>query len=133
MFAIHMVPLLYSSVADLLHHRNANVYWQVANGLNKMGLRPGDEVASVSYANLNNVKWARLARVRIIAEVYHTPYYNADKNDFWEADPSAQQQILQAFATVRARVVVSDEEPRGSSISGWQRIGTTSYYAYFLP
>jgi hypothetical protein len=133
MFTIHMFPLLHSSVADLLHLRNANVYWQVANGLNKMGLRPGDKVASVSYANVNNVQWARLAKVRIIAEVYHDPYRDADKNDFWKADSSAQQRILQAFATVGARMVVSDEEPRGPSISGWQRIATTSYYAYLLP
>ena len=97
-----------------------------------MGLRPGDRVASISYANVNNVKWARLARVRIIAEVYHTPYYDPDKNDFWESDVSAQQEILKAFATAGARVVVSDEKPRGALIAGWQKIGRTSYYAYFL-
>ena len=130
-FAIHTIPVLYSSAVDLLHQR-ANVYWQVATELNKMGLRPGDEVASVSYANVNNVKWARLARVRIIAEVYHTPYHDPDKNDFWKADRAAQEQILHAFARVGARLVVSDEEPHGPSLSGWQRIGTTSYYAYFL-
>ena len=131
MFAIDMVPKMYSAIADLLHPR-ANVYWQVANGLNEMGLRPGDKIASVSYANVNNVQWARLARVHIIAEVYHTPYENPGENDFWKADSSAQQRILQAFAASRARVVVSDEEPRGSEISVWHRIGTTNYYAYFL-
>src|SRR5260370_41425874 len=129
---IRTVPLVYSAVADQLDHRNTNVYWEVADGLNKMGLRPGDNVASVSYANLTNVKWARLARVHIIAEVYHTPYENADKNDFWGADPSSQRAILEAFENLRACVVVSDEEPRGPSISGWRRIGKTNYFAYFL-
>jgi len=132
MLAVNMVPLLSSAVMDALHSHKVNEHWEVANGLNGMGLRPGDRVASISYANVNNVKWARLARVRIIAEVYHTPYYDPDKNDFWESDVSAQQEILKAFATAGARVVVSDEKPRGALIAGWQKIGRTSYYAYFL-
>jgi hypothetical protein len=132
MFTINLLPGLYSSVSDLVDRRNPNLYWQVAEGLSELGLRPGDKVASISYSSLNNTRWARLARVRIIAEVYHNPYYDAEKNDFWKADSSAQQKILHAFKTVGARMAISDEEPRGASSSEWQRIGTTNYYVYFL-
>jgi hypothetical protein len=132
MFTINLLPGLYSSVSDLVDRRNPNLYWQVAEGLSELGLRPGDKVASISYSSLNNTRWARLARVRIIAEVYHNPYYDAEKNDFWKADSSAQQKILHAFKTAGARMAISDEEPRGASSSEWQRIGTTNYYVYFL-
>src|SRR5262249_40764892 len=133
MFAIEVVPRLYSAVIKLAQRDDQNEYWQVADGLREMGLRPGDRVASTSYANVNNVQWARLAKVRIVAEVYHNSYDNGDKNDFWTADLFAQQRILEAFANLGTRMVVSDEKPHGRWTSGWQRVGTTSYYAYRNP
>jgi hypothetical protein len=134
MLMIRFIPGIFSSVADLRNWRNpkSHPYWEVASELRKMGLRAGDKVASVSYANVNNVKWARLARVRIIAEVYHS-IYDPEKNDFWKAEPSVQKQVIQAFANLGVRVIVADEEPRGPGTDGWQRIGDTSYFAYFLP
>jgi 4-amino-4-deoxy-L-arabinose transferase-like glycosyltransferase len=134
MLMIRFIPGIFSSVADLRNWRDPRLhpYWEVASELSKMGLRAGDTVASVSYANVNNVKWARLARVRIIAEVYHS-IYDPEKNDFWKAEPSVQKQVIRAFANLGVRVIVSDEEPRGPGTDGWQRIGDTSYFVYFLP
>ena len=134
MLVTRLIPEVSSSVPDLLNWRDtkSHPYWEVADELRKMGVRPGDKVVSVSYANVHNVKWARLARVHIIAEVYHS-IYEPEKNDFWKAAPSVQKQIIRAFANTGARVIVSDEELRGPGTAGWQRIGDTSYFAYFLP
>lgn len=134
MLMIRFIPGVSSAVADLpnWHHPKSHPYWEVASELRKMGLRAGDTVASVSYANVNNVKWARLARVRIIAEVHHSIYY-PEKNDFWKAEPSVQKQVIQAFAKLGVKIIVSDEEPLGPGTDAWKRIGDTSYFVYFLP
>ncbi|HEY2989187.1 MAG TPA: hypothetical protein VGL11_15755 [Candidatus Binatia bacterium] len=132
MLALELVPDVYAAAGDLAGRRGADPhpYWQVAEELKKMGLRPGDKVASISYANVNNVKWARLARAKIVAEVYHS-IYEPEKNDFWKARPTAQQEIIRALAKTGARVIVSDEEPRGPGAAGWRRIGDTNYFAHF--
>ncbi len=132
MLVCNLIPEVYSSVVDLSGRGDpeSHSYWQVADELKKMGIRPGDKLASVSYANVNNVKWARLARVRIVAEVYHS-IYEPEKNDFWKSEPSVQKQVIRALANTGARVIVSDEEPRGPGAAGWRRIGHTNYFAYF--
>jgi hypothetical protein len=135
MLVINTIPAVYFSARDLLARRGTKflVYWEVAKELGGMGVRPGDKIASISYANVNNVKWARLARVQIIAEVYHRSYdEEQERNDFWKADPSIQEQILQAFSSAGVHVVVSDEKPRGPGAAGWQLIGNTGYYVHFL-
>lgn len=48
-------------------------YQAVAEGAAKMGLHPGDQVASLNFSNLGTAMWARLARIQIIAEVIIGP------------------------------------------------------------
>ena len=57
------------------HSREAEraSYQQVAEKAAEMGLRPGDQIASLNASNLGNAMWAHLARVQIIAEVYYWP------------------------------------------------------------
>ncbi|HEY1404733.1 MAG TPA: hypothetical protein VGB05_11435, partial [Pyrinomonadaceae bacterium] len=59
---------LYSSVRDLAPGRAAqrDVQWQVAEELRRMGMRPGERVASIGNTMFH--AWPRLARVRVVAE-----------------------------------------------------------------
>ena len=72
--------------------------------------------------------WARLARVRIIAEIL----YPDDVQYFWTADPRLQAQAIRAFETTGAKAIVTEAPANFSPPAGWQQIGLTHFYAYLL-
>jgi hypothetical protein len=105
--------------------------WQVASGLVRMGVHEGARVASIDYSNHRNVKWTRLARARIVAEVYEDAY--APVGAYWKLDKTAQERVLAAFRRAGATIVVdSSLPPRAQAPAGWQRIGNTRYFLYRL-
>jgi hypothetical protein len=108
-------------------------YQQVAEEAAEMGLRPGDQIASLNYSNEAMAMWAHLARVRIVAEVYNrTDQPEGNANNFWNADPLTQETVIQRLAQTGARVVISQDTPRGAGVGGWLPMGTTGYYMYWL-
>jgi len=125
--------MAYAAVRDGIRGEQAAAHeqWQVAEELRQMGVRPGDKVASVKYSNIVNAKWARLARVQIVAEMY-SDAYRTDDGDFWLADKVVRDQIIQSFAKAGANIIVAKDVPDRASTEGWQRIGNTDYYVYFL-
>jgi hypothetical protein len=112
-----------SDLVALPHQRN--VYWDVAQNLAKIGVKPGDKVALI--ASKAGVHWARLAGVKIVSEM---PL--GEDDIFWNADRATQERVFAAFASTGSRVVVVQAPPRGAVQSGWRQIGDTSYYAYLL-
>ncbi len=103
-----------------------NVSWQVASGLQKLGLQANDKVASACYSNRKNVFWARLARAHIVAE---TDW----EVNFWRLSEVDQRRVLVALAHSGALMAVSDETPPDPERAvGWRRAGDTNYYAYSL-
>jgi len=106
---------------------------EVASEMYGLGLRPGDRIASMEFSLIDTMIWARLARVRIIAEVYYWPQRPATfVNDFWTADSVSQQKVIQALSEAGARAVVSLKPPSAASLAGWQQAGKTQYYIYWL-
>ncbi len=110
---------------------SSSVNWRVAEGLMRMGVKPGDKVAIIGRGAF--AYWARLARVRIIGEI---PV--ASESDFWAADTHVRQRILDTFASVGAKIaVLPPPEARRRdmrsqvdvSAMGWLRVGDTGYYA----
>ena len=99
------------------------VNWEVAQGLQKLGIRPGEEVASIGSAV--DGYWAHLAGVRIVAEV---PLWGSPS--FWASDAKSQSEVLADFAEAGARIVVSDQPPPMISSGGWQEIGATGYFVH---
>jgi hypothetical protein len=107
----------------------------VAQGLHALGVKPGDAVACVGYvACLEDQYWARLAGVRILAEIYdpETPV-----PAFLDALPDRNivVAILQAQGSV---VLVGDfgrvrVDPGDSALKGWQQLGNTTLYSVRLP
>jgi hypothetical protein len=114
-------------VTDLLTlSHQENVYWDVAQSLPKVGVKPGDKVAVI--ASKAGVHWARLANVQIVSEM---PF--GDNELFWSADHETQERVFAAFASAGAHSVVVTDLPRCASDQGWTQLGNTSYYAHSLP
>lgn len=125
---VAIAGLLLYSVKDLMSSRlakNEPVDWYVADGLHRLGLRSSDPVAILSATG--PYYWARLARVRVIAEV-------SDSEDFWSRNYAGRLAVLDAVKETGAKVIVQDggEIPATASSEGWQRIGATDSYAYFF-
>lgn len=105
--------------------------WQVASGLAQMGISPGARVASLDYSNHRNVKWARLARARIVAEIFADAY--ASQGAYWKLDDAARTRVLAAFERAGANIVVDSNLPREGHVpAGWEQIGNTRYFLYRL-
>ncbi len=103
--------------------------WQMATRLNQLGVHPGDKVALLGY---KHPYWARLARVKIVAEV-------VEPRNFWEKDTAVRTEVLKTLERTGAKIIVysrkKSEMPNALSARGWQEIGNTSsayYYVYFL-
>ena len=94
-----------------------------AEGLLRMGLRAGDQVAVIGPGETNH--WARLGRFRIVAE--STP-----ATEFWISSLKQRDSVYERLAAVGARAVVAWDPAARSLDPRWQRIGDTRYYAYFL-
>jgi 4-amino-4-deoxy-L-arabinose transferase-like glycosyltransferase len=122
------VRLAKSTTSDLLaiFAGQKNVYWQVAERLWGLGLLPGSRVALLSSSP--GAHWARLAGVKIVAEV---PL--GDEPMFWAADPVEKHKVLQAIASTGARFVVTKDPPMCAVAEGWIPLGVTGFYAYRLP
>jgi hypothetical protein len=96
---------------------------EVADELHRLGVRPGDKVATIGYAF--DSYWARLARVQIVAEMF-----DWEARPFWSGTPSFQSEVLRAFARSGASAVVAERVPVDVDPAKWHRVGTSGYYVY---
>ena len=96
---------------------------EVAEELLRLGIQPGEQVGVIGYAF--DSYWARLARLKIVAEMFG-----------WEADPfylgdlSFQAEVIQAFANAGASAIVAEHVPAYADLEGWRQVGATNYYIY---
>jgi hypothetical protein len=100
-------------------------YWEVAQGLGRMGIRPGDKVAALGTSF--EVYWARLARVRVVAEIP-----DGSVPEFWAADPTMKSKAIAVLFSTGAKAIVAADVPRTSGLVEWQSIGTTGFFVYSL-
>ncbi|HJR06499.1 MAG TPA: hypothetical protein VJ842_04510 [Pyrinomonadaceae bacterium] len=122
----------YSTLRDLAPGRNgarADVQWQVAEELRRLGVAPNERVASIGNTMFN--AWPRLARVRVVAEI--STRTGGDVEKFWAGDAALKARVVETFARTGARLIVAEGIPEWANAKdGWQRIGATNYYVYFL-
>jgi hypothetical protein len=97
----------------------------VAYTLQELGVRPGDKVGVIGYAY--DSFWARLSRVKIVAEMLET-----DAGDLWRGDESLQQDVLEAFASTDVRAVVAEYVPAYAQLNDWYRVENSNYFIYFF-
>jgi hypothetical protein len=69
--------------------------------------------------------WARLARVRIVAEML-----GHQAGDFWLGSEALQQEVLRAFASTGASAIVAEYVPDYARLNGWHQVGNSNYYIY---
>jgi hypothetical protein len=102
--------------------------WQdvlAAEQLQKMGARPGDKVAVIGDGT--GAYWARLAKLRIVAEVMGANHGSAQ---FWSSSEEAKERVYAAFAGAGASLVVAScPAHAGNGWRGllWQPISETDY------
>jgi hypothetical protein len=99
----------------------ASAQLPAARALAELGLRPGDPVAYVGYGYY--AYWARLAGVRIVAEIP-----SADAHFFWEADEDGRARIVRTLAAAGPRAIVIEASSAHPPPQGWHRLGHTGYY-----
>ncbi|HYM06044.1 MAG TPA: hypothetical protein VEU11_05740 [Terriglobales bacterium] len=127
-----VLPILAATlVSTMREERDAakccagNLAWEVASGLEKMGVRPGDRVALIGQGA--DASWARPARVRIVADTGAWDGYR-----FWTADPSVRDRAIKTFAGAGAEAIVAEDSNMEALPANWQRIGATNDYVYLL-
>lgn len=111
-----------------------NDAWRVATGLTRLGLQPGDQVATTKSV-LTNATWARLARVRIAAEIYgnkNDEDRDSRRDEFWLASPEKRKEIIDLLSRTGLKALVSDDLPDDADTRGWQKVGSSDYYVYLL-
>jgi 4-amino-4-deoxy-L-arabinose transferase-like glycosyltransferase len=124
----------YATLNTLIRGENArpNEHWQIADGLRQMGIGPGDQLGFIGYG-FGSGYWARLAKVQIIAEIAsgsaEAPRKDVDR--FWHSNEEIKRGVIDAFAKTGAKAIVA-KMPQGASYPGWQRIGNTDHFVYFL-
>jgi hypothetical protein len=96
----------------------AHSEWSVACYLHSQGLREGDSIGFVGFTF--DAYWARLARLRIVAEV---PEGQAPR--FWSAGDSVRNAALDSFASAGARAVVA--RVAGGAPPDWLTVPSTNF------
>ena len=100
---------------------------QVGTSLNTAGVQPGEDVAIIGDSS-DGCRWARMARVRIVAQVLRE-----DVGAFWRvSDPRVKADVYDAFVRSGAKAVVAEKIPPSDAFADWQRLGDTDYYVHFL-
>ena len=89
-----------------LRQPQSNANWLVAERLRQSGVRPGDRVAVVNPPYMSY--WARLAKVRIAAEVM-------EPQKFWAADEATREAAVEALQRAGIRAVVAEDAPENDA------------------
>ncbi len=103
------------------------VYWEAAEGLKSMGLKPGDKLAVFAHEPFGEggAFVARLDRVKIIIE-------SRDTGGDWVKDAVATARLTDLLKKNGVRAALWYGNPPTLSAIPWKRLGQTRYYAYFL-
>jgi hypothetical protein len=96
---------------------------EVAQTLRELGIQSGDKVGVIGYAY--DSFWARLAKVRIVAEMLE-----ADAEDLWRGDDALEQSVLQAFSGAGVEAVIAEYVPPYAQLPNWHRVRESNYYIY---
>ena len=102
---------------------------QISEALRNRGLQPGDAIGLLNFDPywLPVVNWARLAHLRVIAEMP-----NSDADEFLAIPDSRRQEAIEAFAKAGAKALIAARVPPDKVLSGWERLGNTNYYVLQL-
>jgi len=93
-------------------------YLVIADGLRKLGVRPGDRLATVG--TMIDAYYARPARVRIIAQI-------SGAEEFWSLSAGDFKVVKERLASIGIKALIAKDAPPGSGSGDWEEIpGTRS-------
>jgi hypothetical protein len=113
-------------VAGFPRQDTGDLWVQVGKSLNAVGVQPGEDVAIIGDSS-DGCRWARMARVRIVAQVLRE-----DVPGFWHLAPGVQSDVFDAFVKAGAKAVVAEKTTPSGGVADWQRLGNTDYFVHFL-
>lgn len=118
---------------DVIRGKESNQPWEITTALNQTGIQTGDKIVVVGDDLC--ISWAKLAKVRITAEVFD--HNNEDPvNNFWALYPTVRTNLSKALLREGIKAIVTGEIPyyaiNYAKKTGWQEIGNTGYHAYIL-
>jgi hypothetical protein len=125
--SVSLTEVIFSTAKDVRKGaKAAPVQWQVADYLQRIGIRSGDQVAALGDGTLCG--WARLAQVRITAEIppQSVPEYRA-------ANDELKARALGAIFGTGVKAIVADHEEESGCETGWQSADRTGYYVCTAP
>lgn len=121
------------SLLMLEEYRQDNLSSQtvtVAEDLRTSGIEPGDPIAVIGYGN-HAAYWARLGRLKIVAEVPHLSGMGDSATAFWNSGPESEKAVLNILKGTGARAVIAEVHPAALP-PGWIPMGDTGRALYFL-
>ena len=114
-------------LAGFPHEENGELFAQVSKSLNEAGVGPGEKVGIIGDSS-DGCRWARMARVRIVAQILRE-----DAGDFSKIEDSrVKAGVYDAFARAGAKAVVAEQTLPSDRFPDWERLGDTHYYVHFL-
>jgi len=117
---------------DYLKNETSAQTVMAAERLRSMGIEPGMPIALIGDG-VDASDWARLGRLRIIAEVPHDHF--ADIRDsasaFWDSSPQNEERVLDVLKSTGAKAVIADAHPAVLP-PGWLALGGTGRAVYFF-
>jgi len=116
-----LVSTVACTVRDLAHEKiqpefDSAVQWQSVEAMRTLGIGSGAAVGVIGDG-FSATRWARLARVRIIAELP----FPRDEKRFWKASPEERARIVALFEKPGAKAVFTPDAPAWGTGSGWHR------------
>ena len=93
--------------------------------MTRLGTRSGDNVAVIGEGAWD-AAWARLAGVRIVAEVPPE-----EENRFLAVGEATRDQVFDALSKAGVSAIVTDYMP-ACAVTGWNKLGKTQYCARLL-
>ena len=116
-----------------------NPQWRLGLALERLGLKPGDEMAAVGGPNAS-CTWAYIAHLRIVAELGGDPFdqrhpvpEGADNTvqEFWHMSPAEQGKVLALFHQAGAVAALASQKPADvKPPDGWLHIEGTDNWVY---
>ena len=102
------------------------VYWEAAESLTQLGLRPGDKLAVFAPEPFGEggAFVARLARVQVTIQ-------SRDTATKWPLDEATAGHLTDVLARAGVKAALWHGEPPANSAISWRRLGQTRYYEYF--
>lgn len=98
----------------------------IAHAIQDAGLKPGDKIAQLGF---RRYFWARLARVRIIADIF-------DVEGFWQLSPARKQELIEVLRQHNVKAIVQTwavDREIAEPGPGWTRIPGTKGLIYLIP